>query len=108
MLASIDAGDWTAIATVGAFLIVLGGVIQKSVSRRLDKRRKRRQGARKTEAAVWGSPKTEFDPEQPGLIKIVADLAKQVEKQGAEQDESRKKTLNHEERIVTLERRGVA
>lgn len=105
IFATITSGDWTAIATVGAFLIVVGGVIQRTVSSRLDVRRKRSQGARKTESAVWGSKATEFDPAQPGLIKIVADLAKQVEKQGSDYD---RRAEDHESRLVVLERKVVA
>jgi hypothetical protein len=86
MLAALTSGDWTAVATVGGFLVIIGGVVERFATKRLRSRRTRKLGVRKTEAAVWGSKATEFDPEQPGLIKIVADLAKQVEKQGRDQD----------------------
>ena len=100
-LAGLSANDWTALATVGAFLVVLGGLVSRVMSKRLDARRERRTLTRKTGAAVWGSPETEFDPAQPGLIRIVADLSTQVEHLAMQID---KQARDYEARIARLER----
>lgn len=86
ILARLDAGDWTAVAAVISVVFVVGGYLGKRVQRILDAKRTTRTDVRRAKAALWGSKKTDYDPEQPGLIEIVANLAKQVDQQGKEFD----------------------
>ncbi|MCU1493393.1 MAG: hypothetical protein JWO62_1157 [Acidimicrobiaceae bacterium] len=108
LLSSVSAADIGGFAALGGFLIVLGGVIERQVTSGIRRRRRSKLGVHKTEAAVWGSKATEFDPEQPGLIQIVADLAARVDRESKEADRLRKENQRlYEEHLRELDDRFV-
>lgn len=87
LVAGITANDWTAIAAVGSVILGIGVIVGRRLGASVDKRRAAKKAADRDHHALWGSKETDDgEPAQPGLVKIVADLAKQVDKQGRDLD----------------------